>query len=112
MKKYYMVADEDKFIWGVGKSKIKAKRDAQQYVNDSDYKNEVELQKAIECNEYLYNKVRLGGYNEEYTWTIVKDVAMLDEEINEDKTRQAINDFENMSIDDKLTAIYKILIER
>lgn len=122
-QKYYIVADKERIIWGVGKTKLEAREDAMEHVkhHQDTYGNshKYSLQKAIQCNEYLYEFVLRNGAGEGDTWNIHDGIAKLDEEILDIETKLAMHspfnttstDFNKFDVETKLTILFNMIKE-
>jgi hypothetical protein len=109
MTKYYMVVDQNKCIWGIGKTKSEALKDARLSLGNSSYDEGVVFSKAIECDDQLYSSVFVNGFLKNETWTVVDGIARLDRLIKQEKVKNARESFKDLSIDEKLNAIYEKL---
>lgn len=85
-QKYYMVVDDKRIIWGVGKTPTRAKKDALESIANVFSQDSIDPKKLnkhpIPCSKRLYEQVSVDGATKQDTWTMIGDIAELDEHIN------------------------------
>lgn len=102
--KYYMVYDQDKVIWGIGRSKSEARKDAHISIKDMlDPSPPKYILKSIECSEELFYFIQRTGHAQ-VQWKILEGQAML-------QKRVEVEMFSLLSEKEKLNKIYELLLE-
>lgn len=121
--KHYMVHDQDRVIWGIGLSRVSARKDAQLCYKDvkDDYDAGDEkpiLAKAILCSERFYDHVQEDMWNEDHDWVIVNGLAEFTADLEADKisaiTAKKIEDiaeaeFKRLDLKERSIVIFKEL---